>query len=423
MKKTPLLILLLSCIFTAGISAQEFNQVSVGPGYSLQAYYSLSTGEYEQVEMDAWDLGFNVGPFSAGIIINEGSTSTTENPKPELKVYVTESPSLEALDTTGMTRIYNNEVSWDNGAFNIIGDPEDPFDYGWGNYNMNTHTLTGSKVFVVELRNGDFKKLMIDSMVNGAYYFTYADLDGSNKQQHTIVKAEYQDNSFAYFSFKQNAVVDIVDQDWDLLFTRYTRPLDAGDYILEYMVNGVLSGAGVQVAQADDINTDEVKFNDYRSELSDSLTIIGHDWKYFDLQNYIYKIIPDRAYFVKTADNKVYKLIFIDFEGSATGVTTLQKELVATVTSTDEASANVAGFTLFPNPAHNKVSFTIDIKEGSQSGQVSIYRMNGQKVYTHPVQFHGGFNVKTLQLNLPEGLYIISIRLKDSLLNRKLLIQ
>ena len=59
-------------LFYLSTITAQIDQVSVGASYSQQAYYSVSTGEVEVVENEAWDIAFSAaGQQDAGIFLNE----------------------------------------------------------------------------------------------------------------------------------------------------------------------------------------------------------------------------------------------------------------------------------------------------------------------------------------------------------------
>jgi hypothetical protein len=37
--------------------------------------------------------------------------------------------------------LYNDELSWVNGALNVPRNPDDFADFGWGTYNSNNHAI------------------------------------------------------------------------------------------------------------------------------------------------------------------------------------------------------------------------------------------------------------------------------------------
>lgn len=104
-------------------------------------------------------------------------------------------------------RLVNSVESWSSGAFNSGRIVENPLDYGWGIYNPQVNQVIGNKVFVLKMRNGSYKKMMIDSLVIGTYYFRHAELDGSNEQSARVNTADFVDAGFAFFSFSSNATI------------------------------------------------------------------------------------------------------------------------------------------------------------------------------------------------------------------------
>ena len=47
------------------------------------------------------------------------------------------------------------------------------------------------------------------------------------------------------------------------------------------------------------------------------INVIGADWKNFDQANNRWSLVDSTAYFIKTANGKIYKIIFTGFGGSA----------------------------------------------------------------------------------------------------------
>ncbi|MCX6909508.1 MAG: DUF2339 domain-containing protein, partial [Verrucomicrobia bacterium] len=89
------------------------------------------------------------------------------------------------IDTTGLSSwkpMYNDPGNWENGAFSRYA--KGYFDYGWCIYNDVTHNLVGDSLFVIKLRDGNFKKLWMIKKLSSLdiYLFRYANLDGSGEQ-------------------------------------------------------------------------------------------------------------------------------------------------------------------------------------------------------------------------------------------------
>lgn len=402
----------------------QIEQVAVGAGYADAAYYSVGQGTVSTVAHTEWDIAFAVGAQDLGIFINEGVASGT-SPLPQVELYLSTATNFETVDTSAaaLQRIYNDEKSWSAGAFNHVAAPGDPFDFGWGSYDLNTHTVNGSRIFVIRLRDGSVKKLQIQSLIGGKYNFHYADPDGSNEISKTITKADFTGKTLAYYRFADNQVLDLEPAEWDLLFTRYTTPLDDGEGgILEYMVTGVLLNAGVSVAQLNGIDPLTITYEDYDGPYADTLTAIGYDWKSFDLATFQWTISSDRVYLLQTADSSIWKVQFLDFEGSSTGVTTLEKTFQTSLLSSAALPGFVPSFRMFPNPATDYLLIDLEIDAVKRpAAELQLFTATGQAVRQQAIDLYSGNNRLELPLyDLNPGTYFLQVRIGTGNIVRKL---
>lgn len=426
--KKNLLFVLLACASMTRLFAQEFNQISTGANYSLTSYYTLATGTEVQVPHDSWDLLFTtLGGTDGGIHINESSSSSSINPLPELELYLASTADFAAAtsepDST-FTRLFNDEKSWDLGAVNAPIVASDPFDYGWGLYNLNTHAIEGNRVFIIKLRDGKYKKFIIESLAQRKYTIRYANLDGTEERTAVVDKDANPSSPFAYFSFAKNATLtNEIPNQWDLVFTRYSTPLDDGEgSVLHYNVTGILSGYGVEVAQIEGISPAQVDANTVDSFETD-LDVIGHDWKMFDFV--AGWVLPaDLTYVVKTADNHLYKLVFIDFEGASTGTATMEQTDLGTVSSVEDLSGPFTDVTVFPNPASTELNVVFTLNTAQQDLSLQLYNVLGQQVWQQSTNGNEGLNAKFINLpTLPAGTYWMAVQAGNSVVTRKVSIQ
>lgn len=394
--------LLILYLLTYMVTNAQVEQVSVGKSYSHQAFYKLSTGEVIQVPNEAWDIAFsNAGAQDAGIFINESSTFMT-NP---LKLYVAEETdwSTDIADVSKFTDdkiLYNQELNWTEGAFNSIKDTSSTLDYGWGKYNLNKHFIEGNKIYVVKKRNGPFIKLQILQLKGGVYSFRYADLDGANEVNATASKNEAGENPLIYFSFETGSKVDM-PSDYDLVFQRYTTPINNGTgTIIEYTVTGVLLAPHVTAVVADGVDPSTVLESDYSNLYSATPNTIGYDWKTFDFASG-WIIDDDRANFVKTSDGSIYKIVFYDFEGSSSGIVTLEKTEIETVSSSEVPLPELKVF-IYPNPTTDFIHF-----KGQQNDlDIGVYDDLGRLVLSKKIKQ----NSPQVSLNhLQSGQYTIVV--------------
>lgn len=422
MKK--LYLFLLIGLGSLSLPAQQFDQPSVGPGYANQTFYNVEDGTTQSHPNTAWDIAFSTGPQDAGIFINEAVATAQGPPPPEVELYLLGGSDFGNADTAGMMRLYNDETSWSEGAFNHVRSPSDPLDLGWGSYNVVTNQVLGTRLYGIKLRDGSFKKLEIQSLTGGMYTFRYADLDGSDEQTRTIDKAAHAGNTLAYFSFASDEVVKLEPDEWDLLFTRYITPLDDGQgNILDYAVTGVLSGRSVEVAQADGVDPGTVDYTDYEEDLSPELDVIGYDWKVIDLSTFQWSIVPNRVYFVKTQANELWQVEFIDFEGSSTGISTLTKTFLTQLTSVEEAGLPLESVTLYPNPVRDQVTLAVEAELGAPRAEVRITNQLGQVLFYRVIDIQPGLNANTFFPDLPPGTYYLSLQMDNGLVTRPMLVK
>lgn len=291
--------------------------ITMGANYAQDVFYSLKNGVIATVNRAQWDIGFHTSIRSSSIIINSASGV-------ELVVAPAENWT-DAIDTTGMTwnKLYNSNETWEEGAFgrNATGHP----DYGWGVYDMTTHNLTGTSVYIIKLMSGEYKKLQIIQKLSAdnIYEFKYANIDGSSEESVTLDLSASTNKNFIYYNLATNQKVDIepAGDSWDLVFTRYW------DENINYMVSGVLQNIGAQAIEVKNADVESDAFD--QNALSDAITIIGSDWKSFDMSTFVYTLDETLVFFVKDLNNDVYKLRFTGFDGSSTGNIAFEKKLVA----------------------------------------------------------------------------------------------
>ena len=403
MKK--ILLTFTACTLTL-LAFAQIDQVSVGAAYTSQAYYKISTGDVSTVANESWDIAFsNDGFQDAGAFINE-STSLMGFP---LEVYVAPTNVFsDIIDNTDdfieENRIHNVDIDWTNGAFNSIGSSADPFDYGWGRYNTMTNTVESQSVYVIKLRDESFIKFEITELAVTDYHFRWADLDGSDEKSASVSKTSTTD-PLIYFSLESEATVDVPSV-YDLVFQRYTSKVfdvDSGD-TLQYVVTGVLSAPGVKAVVADGIDPDNVNEDDYSDQYSDKVNTIGHEWKVFDF-TVGWLMDLDRAQFVRTASNDIYKIVFLDFEGSATGITTLEKTFLGTVAVDEEFQKSL---TMFPNPTSDFIQIQM---ESNSPIRLTWISDNGQSLLQETATTNEMIKVPS---NLSNGLYLLQVQEGES---------
>ncbi|XOV66586.1 MAG: T9SS type A sorting domain-containing protein [Fluviicola sp.] len=404
MKKNVLTLSFL--VVAVFVNAQTEDSITQQVGRTHESYYSFSNGEVANVDNMDWDIAFELDGLGSSVRSN-GHTAT--------EVYVYPGTDWNSVDTTGMNWEvqYNSETTWETGAFDQDADPQDPFDVGWGEYSMITHSVTGNRIFIVKLATGDYKKVMIESLANGVFSFKHADLNGSGEIAQTIDKNAYASKNFVYYSITNELVIDRepANDMWDIVFTKYMASLAPG---VTYLVTGVQSNKGVHVRQADGVDPSMADYNNFA--VDSVIDVIGHDWKEFSMGTYT--IPSDLSYFVEDLNGDLWHLIFTRFDLSSSGKTVFSKERVANASI--EEFEDITSFGVHPNPAEEYVTVVFN---SNKTTRLSIKDMNGSVRSQESIPFTG-FNTKTLSVtDFPAGVYFVHLTTENGKLTQKLIVQ
>jgi hypothetical protein len=413
--KQPLL-LLSAVLFSAAGQAQTPVTVSTQATNAEQVWYSLQNGEVGNAALDEWDLAFEMTGFAGSIRVNTAKGLTVY----ETPAAITDWDAVNSVDTANWTLIENSDSSWSAGALthgNNLDDPEG-FDLGWGDYNIVTHAVIGSKIYAIGLADGtSWMKLRINSLTNGVYSFTYADLDGTDSHDAEVVKTDFTGKNFGYYSFATNATMDRepLTADWDLLFTKYI-----GFVPTPYPVAGVLQNKEVTALQVDGVPTDDATWTN--DPFSVNMNILGSDWKSYDFNTNEYTIATDRTYFVKDIPGNIWKIVFTAYGGSATGDMSFNQEMVS-ATGINEVAAQQGTLITYPNPVTDgQAQLIIDVP--AHDGVMHVMNLAGQQMLQQQWSGLNGLGARTLDVSgLAKGVYILRFDAANSSTTGKLVIE
>lgn len=388
-------------LLSVSLLAQEQQEVVTGASYADDVYYSLANGTVTTVARNNWDLGFTTSNFSVSILANNSAGV-------EVYTYPAgDTADWATLDTTGMTwsPLYNSIETFDEGAFsaNATGHP----DYGWGTYNMANHIITGDSLYVIKTVAGEYKKLAIimrGAMAN-TWDFKYANLDGSDEELVSLNSGEYNSKGFVYYSIDGKEIIDRepVQADWDLLFTKYW------DNTIPYFVTGVLTNEDHLLAQeVKEEGLDQSTFVEFEdSAFTSVISIIGSDWKSFDMGTMTYVVDSTVVYFLKSygeTDSTYYKLYFTGFTGMSEGKYTFMQEELSLVSAKETGIIQM--LQVYPNPASEYLNVVFDYVGETA---IQIIDMTGRSVYSN-LYHSGGFSNLSLDINhLNPGLYFLKV--------------
>ena len=395
-------------LILTGISSLAFGQtadmVSLGAGYANESYYSFANGEQENVDNNNWHLAFDLSQYGVAVRLNRKQVWLYDSEE-QVGNWAT------TVDTTGMAagwlQYINGYDFWDEGALNNAADPGNGYDMGWGDYNTTTHQIIGTRIFVLKFNDGTCRKLLIESLIGGAYTVKHADLDGANEVTVTVTKSDYANRNFVYYNVQTDTLIDRepAADSWDIVFTNYVLELAPGYYS---GVTGALHNQNIEVSVSSGVPVATATY----SLWEDTISTIGYDWKSFNMSTFEYDIVADLCYFVKEENGNIWKLVFTDFEGSSTGNIYFTKELVESAGIPEYEGASLA---VYPNPA----SDFIKVESAHNITEMKLIDMNGAIVLDQISA------LQTLSLSAVEnGVYLLQvINDKGRLAHKRVVVQ
>lgn len=405
------ILLLVAVAFSVVTFAQTTVNLSLGAGYSNQVFFNLEDLTHQDVDVNSWDIAFfRESSYNFGIRINDAKGWEAY----EVSNNIADWNTIDVTNTTNWDTLYNSDTIWTKGAFD-----NGSASYGWGEYNSVNHHVNGSVIFVLKDANGIFTKIKIDDFF-GAYTFTYSLWDATSQTwatgiTKTVANTENPEHVFNYYAFSSAGLVTVEPNAWDLVFTKYTTNLGGG---MMYAVAGVLNNPHVTVAEFDlTSGTPDYSLLNYDSKIN----AIGYDWKSYDMGAGAYAVNSDIAYFVKTEQGDVYKVIFQTYEGASTGNLSFTVNQVTNTTAITSFEKDV-NVVLYPNPASDKVSLSVNGIEGNTSVIAKIYGVNGTLYQT--LKFKNNSTQETLNItNLKAGIYFVSLTTTQGTTTKKLIVK
>ena len=425
-------LLLAASLLIGGFAfAQEETTVVINmkPAYADQVYYKFATNVQTPVTATSWDLAFGnvAGVQDMGTIrINDGKGLRLFKASATASDYAT----LDVTKASTWTPLYNSYTKWSEGAFDEGG-----AGYGWGDYNVGSHVVEGSVVFVINAGTDAapvFTKIFISDYTLGKFNYKFSKWDAGTSswgadQTGSVANNATATTSFNYVSLDTNAAVTVApaDADWDLVFRKYYAPVASGSGTVMYPVTGAYQNSNVTVAQIDDEKgASDVVSKPATTDYSADINTIGDDWKVLNA-SFQYEVKPETTFYIKDVAGKVYRAYFTAFSGSAAGTATFNYKDVTATAGLNEVTKNLS-FSVFPNPTATKsVTVLYDLKNTTADNNVvTVYSLTGAKVYETKITNNSGFYNKELNLSsLSSGMYIVKLTAGNASATQKLVIQ
>ncbi len=393
--------LLLGCTF--GNAQSVTDTVYIGAGYANQTWYSLPNDEQGHAPNAEWHLAFDVTGFGSTVLINSVAG---------LNIWTYPSSGISgwsSVDTTGLSSWsmrYNSDTSWSYGALGRYLNSSNPYDVGWGEYNMTTHQIVGDSIYIVKTPAGAFKKFAITSLNSGIYNFKYANLDGSGLMTKTLDKSNFANKNFGYFSFSTDTSFNREpdNTNWDLLFTQYT-----GFIPQAYTLTGVLTNKGMTVAKCSNIIGKDTFVTWGAGTYMPEINTIGYDWKHFNGTSYT--IQDSLVYFVARTNGEIWKMIFTGYTGSTNGGFIFSKEKLYTPTSVANVNELNVGLAVYPNPTvGGRTNLVINALENSNGMNVTITDLKGSVIFSQTMEGTTGLHQIALNTTTwAQGMYVVRV--------------
>lgn len=410
--------------FTATAQVVE-DSVEMGPNYTSDVFYSLTTGTKTHVGGADWTVGFYNEAISAAIMINSGRGVNLYKYSDNIVDFST------IIDTTGnintWTKLYDDPEKWDaNSAFE--GEPtSSTSNYGWGNYSgPPNHAVTASRIFVIETQGGNMYKVMVVDKTNGTFTYRYAALDNSFDTTIVVTPADYLNKNYVYLNMDNHTLLDFEPNNtaWDLQFTRYRDFLPS--YGIEDVTTGALINEGIEVIAITNLPSADAEITIADTGLFTGLkNSVGHYWKDLDFsqpgppQWYTF---DSTTYFIKNIDGNIYKLYFTHFGGQSNGKINFKTEQIQLETGINNIES-VISYTVYPNPTKGQVELVLDLK-ANEDLQIAVSDMFGRTVYqSSTLNANAGLNAYKIDLgNQTNGVYVVQLSNGKSVTTKKILL-
>lgn len=437
--KSTLLVLAGAVAFQSSAQTWVSDSVSLNAGYTHDVFYDLYDGDKTDHVADDWHIAFQTTKFGETDFNASIRASHINGSVQVYSLHKQASLKFGALvsnDTAGLTdpsmQLVNDNISWGQGAFTTNAGSS-PTDFGWGEYNMTTHNLVGDSLYLVMVNGAAYQLWIQEYISTGSvgYKFRVAKYDGSDDKTDSLkVVAPYNDRLFAYYDITTGTFIDRepARNNWDLLFTRYQKNRTFGPtpgQLQSY--TGVLANLDVEVAKITGISPNTItsaNFSNQLGGLSTDVNTIGDDWKTFNMGTFMYELDTNTSYIIKSVNSGTfYHLRFTRFDGSATGKVVFEKRVLAT-TSVKNVASKVSEYSVYPNPAQNKVNIMLDAQANASGTQLVLMDMTGRVLQNTTVDLNKGVNAYSFDVSAyPAGTYVIMVNGGDWKVAEKIMVQ
>lgn len=281
-----------------------------GVDYQKQLYFDMSSGMLKASHArDVWDLALGSNMKEPNVIVNPAM-----------------SMSVAATGSTDFQVVYNPadyQFRFERAAHYLTR--------GWIASDLAAG-VTGQQVFLIDLARNfsnqkrGVRKIQITGIDASGYNLKVADLDNSNLMEVRVEANPDYNNVFVSLEKPDSVMLlEPVSSEWDLHFTKYMERLYDGSDTLDYSVTGCMINPLQTTAYYDTISSldSTIGYSSLRledvdeSQLTSRQDVIGHDWKYFDLDAGSYLVRTNRNFFIRDNAGVTYRMHFTGFYNNA----------------------------------------------------------------------------------------------------------
>jgi hypothetical protein len=435
MKK--ILLFLFVTIVSFNSFSQTTDSVTMLPGNALDVYYNLSTGHKDTVRNNNWHIAFSVRKAQPPLKTMQAATVLVNDGR---GVDVFRSNKTVAdwnnFDTAGWAKwpqTVNSDSTWDVGALNKIRNFSNPFDYGWGEYDMASKDVTGNQIWIMAISvspNPNAPKMLKKFAVQRIVYdtmwvFTFSNIDGTDSNTVTIKKTDFGNKLFAYYNILSKTVIDREPalNTWDILFTRYKALVTLYGQTLMYPVMGVLHNPIATAAKYVGPDAKTI-IPDSSLRFKTNINQLGWDWKYITTTPGSWPIRDSVSYVVKTGMNSYYRIYFTSYYSDQTRQNiTFNKTFYSVLTGTESVSQGLQSLLLFPNPANEWVNLELNLNSTVSNLTIEIMDITGRVIKTEKHQASKGVFSAQIETNsLQSGVYFLSVSGNGNRVSKKFIV-
>ncbi len=434
----------LALVVATQVSAQSWisDTLSMGVGYSKDAYYSLPNGTLMTPDNGDWHIALealmiNEQHGGVGIWTNEANKAGQSVKLYSLNKSGANFMAIAVADTVGKkaSPLHNDTSTYAIGAFNAVGAGGD-FDYGWGFYNMEpvdefpAHSVIGDSLFLLTLNTpGSMGSPDTENaayivwpraFINANEYILYARPLESSVVDTIHVSTQNANRVFRYYNFETKAVTDKEPEKdlWDFKMTNYMDLYNGAVDLGLQPVTGALISYFTKAAQVSNVIPNDVIYTSIDSAAyNDHINILGADWKVVDMATFGYAVNDSMTWFLKAKNGDIWQMYFDYFGKDATTnerLIGLKKRKVYEAPPTSIANINndINTIILAPNPTESKVSnIIVDAKVALNNTTLTLTDLTGKVVFQKTMNINAGLQQLRLDMSrYAAGLYLVNLK-------------